>query len=160
MDTRFFACDTSLDLSGWIAAIDSELERLNIQLSLNPINEESLTVSVPEAAPACLIKLEVLHENFAGSLAGYDFSGTGQDALRKQYLLTMSGDREDPAVNFIFNLMTKVIGRITHGTMIDVEMEYVTDDWVTWGYDYYDGDMFEAFASVGLDQQYPTLRRP
>lgn len=160
MDTRYFACDTDLDVSGWIAAIERELDQVNIHLCLTAGEQKAVTISVPDTNLSCRLEIGGVDPGFTTGLVGYDFPvEAGRESLRKKYLLTLTGDREDRAVNFIFNLITKVLGSITHGTMIDVEQAYVTDDWITWGYDYLDGDMFEAFNSVGLDQEYPALRK-
>ena len=89
----------------------------------------------------------------------YEFLTEGRrESLQKEKLLTLTGNREDRAVNFIFNLMTKMLGRLTQRTLVDAERRYVTDGWITWGYDYVNDNLFKAFNSVGLDTKYPALR--
>ena len=157
-DIRYFAVDNELELSEWISAIQKQLHEVKINLSFIEIDEKTLKISVPEASPSCTLVIRDMDPNILDRLAGFDMAGTSEDLIEKKFLLTLDGNREDRAANFIYNMLTKCLGPITKGIMIDVELEYATDDWISWGYDYMNGDMFEAFNSVGLDVQYPSLR--
>ena len=60
-------------------------------------------------------------------------------------------------INFIFNTLTRIIGRITEGTLFDLEQEYVGTDWVSWAVDYGEENLFLAYNYPELPQKYPYL---
>jgi hypothetical protein len=51
---------------------------------------------------------------------------------------------QDQAIDFLYMTMIRVLGRLTHGVLINGANRMMGDDWLTWSLDYMNPDMFNV----------------
>lgn len=154
--------DFDFSLKQWMKLLKKELKNFNVNIVLSLKDAQTIEIQVPnfDIESSCYLTIGNDLKVTVPNLDTYDGDSSDSmlEGLTKKSFVTLSGRRKkNDVINLVFNTSTRVLGRVTKGVLVDVEQEYIGNDWVAWSCDYYEKDLFKAFNYENLPQEFPYL---
>lgn len=154
--------DFQYSINKWVKLFKKELKSFNVNLEVNIIDSNTIQINVPDISiqSSCYIKIDNQFQLTQQMLRNYEdkYNEGISEKLIQQDFITLYGKREkNDVINLVFNTSTRILGRITKGILVDVDQEYISNDWLAWSCDYYGNDLFKAFSYERLPELYPCL---
>ncbi|MBI1371143.1 MAG: hypothetical protein GC159_00035 [Phycisphaera sp.] len=129
-------------------ALLAEAAKVGVKLEHQPVDEATHAFGVPGAVDqfSIVIGYGELDEDTMRIAADSEWLTENPQHLRiGTPSVTFRGKMQlDPVVDFLGMTLSRVLGRLTHGTLITGPGGIVNDDWLSWSLDYMDADMFKV----------------
>ncbi len=154
--------DSEFSLSKWMKLFIKELKSFNVNLNLSIIDSNIIKIEAPniDVESSCYLRIGDHSKITVQILKGYEDKynkGISVNIITKCFITLYGKRNKNDVINLVFNTSTRILGRLSKGILVDVEQEYIGDDWIVWSCDYFDDDLFKAFNYENLSEKYPNL---
>lgn len=151
-------------------AIVREARAVGVNLAHRPAPDGRHVFGIPDGPPELSVTLSYLQTDPAmrRSIADFEWLVDDRSQLADGSPVAFFSGKPilDPAIDFLMLTLTRVLGRLAGGVLINEGNRTVMDDWLAWSLDYMDPDMFKVTRVydnpppdfTGLLKRFPSLR--